>query len=70
MPVYLRQLGMISFDAAWDQYFNVASKAFLFISGSGGAIVILYHVIKAFKRRRKIQKTLLVVRETASGQVL
>ena len=46
---------------------NMASKAFLFISGSGGAIVILYHVIRAFRRRRKIQKTLLVVQEPATG---
>ena len=67
MPVYLRQLQLIAFDPAWDVYLNMASKAFLFISGSGGAIVILYHVIRAFKRRRKIQKTLLVVREPATG---
>ncbi|MCG6949500.1 MAG: sulfite exporter TauE/SafE family protein, partial [Acidobacteria bacterium] len=70
IPVYLRQLEMMSFDPAWDLYLNLASKAFLFVSGCGGAIVILYHVLRAFKRRRKIQKTLLVVREPAAGQVL
>jgi hypothetical protein len=70
MPVYLRELQMISFDPAWDQYLNLASKAFLFVSGCGGALVILYQVIKAFRRRRKIQKTLLVVREPAAEQVL
>ena len=70
MPVYLRQLEMVSFDPAWDLYLNMVSKAFLFISGSGGALVILYHVMKAFRRRRKIQRTLLVVREPATGQVL
>jgi len=70
IPVYLRQLQVISFNPAWDTYLNLASKAFLFVSGSGGAIVILYQVIKAFRRRRKIQKTLLVVREPATGQLM
>jgi uncharacterized membrane protein YfcA len=66
VPVYLRQLELISFNPAWDQYLNAASKAFLFISGCGGTIIILYYVIKAFRRRRKIQQTLLVVREPAA----
>ena len=70
IPVYLRQLQFISFDPAWDHLLNLASKSFLFASGCGGAIVILYQVIKAFKRRRKIQKTLLVVHEPATGQVM
>jgi hypothetical protein len=69
IPVYLRQLQFITYNPAWDQYLNAASKAFLFISGCGGALVILYHVIKAFRRRRKIQKTLLVVRESATEGV-
>jgi uncharacterized membrane protein YfcA len=69
LPVYLRQLELISFEPAWDQLFNLASKTFLFASGCGGALVILYHVIKAFRRRRNIQKTLLVVRETVTEAV-
>lgn len=70
MPVYLRQLGLMSFDPAWDPSINIASKAFLFVSGGGGALVILYQVIKAFIRRRKIQKTLLVVPEPVMEQAL
>ena len=70
LPVYLRQLQLLSFDPRWDQYLNMASKVFLVASGCGGAIVILYHVIKAFRRRRKIQKTLFVVQQPAAEQAL
>ncbi len=41
IPVYLRQLEVISFDPDLDQYFNGASKFFLFASGISGALVIL-----------------------------
>jgi uncharacterized membrane protein YfcA len=68
IPVYLRQLGYLSFDPSWDVYMNVASKAFLFASGISGALVILYHVIRAYAQRRKIQKTLLVDREHVAGR--
>lgn len=60
IPVYLRQLGFLSYDAGWDSYFNVGSKFFLFASGICGALVILLQVIRAYRQRRKIQKTLLV----------
>jgi uncharacterized membrane protein YfcA len=60
IPVYLRQLKVISYDAAWDVYFNVGSKFFLFASGISGALVILMKVVHAYVQRRKIQKTLLV----------
>ena len=63
IPVYLRQLGLISYDAGWDPYFNVASKFFLFASGISGALVILGKVVQAYMQRRKIQKTLLVHRQ-------
>jgi len=63
MPVYLRQLALISYDPGWDTYLNIASKVFLFASGISGALVILYHVIRAYMQRRKIQKTLLVERK-------
>ncbi len=62
MPVYLRQLGYMSYDADFDRYFNVASKVFLFASGITGAVVILAQVFRAYRQRRKIQKTLLVKR--------
>ena len=69
IPVYLRQLGYLAYPEGWDVYFNGASKFFLFASGSTGALVILINVIRAYRQRRRIQKTLLVVREPgASGE--
>ena len=58
IPMYLRQLGLIDLDPGLDAYFNSASKFFLFASGTGGCLVILYHVVKAYRQRRRIQKTL------------
>jgi uncharacterized protein len=63
VPVYLRQLHLISYDAGWDRYFNAGSKFFLFASGISGALVILMKVVSAYMQRRKIQKTLLVHKE-------
>jgi hypothetical protein len=72
IPVYLRQLGFIEYTPAWDQYFNLGSKIFLFGSGITGALVILMKVVNAYRKRRKIQKTLLVVqgRELAHAESL
>ncbi len=64
MPVYLRQLGFISFPAEYDRFFNFGSKFFLFASGISGALVILARVVHAYRQRRKIQKTLLIQRQT------
>ena len=63
IPVYLRQLGYLNMDAGWDVYFNMTSKFFLFASGISGALVILMQVIRAYRQRRQIQKTLLVIRK-------
>jgi hypothetical protein len=63
IPVYLRQLGYVTMDPDWDFYFNTTSKFFLFASGISGALVILMQVIRAYRQRRKIQKTLLVIRK-------
>ncbi|MEJ2097236.1 MAG: sulfite exporter TauE/SafE family protein [Deltaproteobacteria bacterium] len=63
MPVYLRQLGFISYAGGYDRYFNMGSKFFLFASGITGAGVILMKVVSAYRQRRKIHKTLHVVRE-------
>jgi len=68
IPVYLRQLHLISYDAGWDRYFNVGSKFFLFASGISGALVILMKVVHAYVQRRKIQKTLLVQKNVESGR--
>ncbi len=63
IPVYLRQLGYVSYSPSLDSYFNITSKFFLFASGITGAVVILLQVFRAYRQRRKIQKTLLVVNE-------
>jgi uncharacterized membrane protein YfcA len=63
IPVYLRQLGFLNMDADWDVYFNTTSKFFLFASGISGALVILMQVVRAYRQRRQIQKTLLVIRK-------
>ena len=63
IPVYLRQLGYLNMDPGSDAYFNTTSKVFLFASGISGALVILMQVIRAFRQRRQIQKTLLVIRK-------
>jgi len=63
IPVYLRQLGYLDMDAGWDVYFNMTSKVFLFASGICGALVILMQVVRAYRQRRQIQKTLLVTRQ-------
>jgi len=68
VPVYLRQLGYLVYAAGWDRYFNIASKFFLFASGISGAFVILLKVMRAYRQRRRIQKTLLVVRESGLPQ--
>ena len=55
IPVYLRQLGMVGYDPAWDIYFEIASKWLLFGSGIAGAGLILYHVMRAYFQRRRIK---------------
>ncbi len=60
IPVYLRQLDIIHYSEHLDIYFNTISKIFLFASGVTGAAVILLQVFRAYRQRRRIQKTLLV----------
>jgi uncharacterized membrane protein YfcA len=58
IPVYLRQLGSLSMDPAWDRYLNGASKALLFVSGITGAVIILVAVARAYIQRRRVSATL------------
>jgi uncharacterized membrane protein YfcA len=60
VPTYLRQLGWVKLNPAWDTYFNGASKALLFISGIIGAGVILIQVVRAYVRRRRMYATIVV----------
>jgi uncharacterized membrane protein YfcA len=70
IPVYLRQLGWISFAPTWDRYLNGASKALLFASGIAGAVVILVAVIRAYIQRMRVNATLAFTppRRIESGQ--
>jgi uncharacterized membrane protein YfcA len=62
IPMYLRQLGFVSFNEAWDAYFNNASEVVLYISGLGGSGLILYQVLRAYRQRRKLQRTMALAR--------
>ncbi|MCW9065696.1 MAG: sulfite exporter TauE/SafE family protein [Ignavibacteriaceae bacterium] len=55
IPVYLQQLSIIDMKPAYNDYFNLASKAMLYLSGISGGLLILYYVFKAYFHRRKIQ---------------
>ena len=59
LPVYLRQLGFVDLDERLDPVFNQLSKAFLFVAGVSGMALILFHVIRAYLQRRRIEATLL-----------
>jgi uncharacterized membrane protein YfcA len=66
VPIYLRQLGWAAGDPAWDHVFNGASKILLFVSGVGGATIILVNVGRAYVQRRRVRATLTV---SAAGSV-
>ncbi|MEW6663962.1 MAG: sulfite exporter TauE/SafE family protein [Thermodesulfobacteriota bacterium] len=58
VPVYLNQLSWLHMDPAWESELNMVSKFFLFASGIGGCLLILYYVISAYRRRRKLSRSL------------
>ncbi len=58
IPVYLRQLGFLAMNPDWDDFFNLASKGLLFASGITGTAVILFHVSRAYRRRRRVRSTI------------
>ena len=58
IPVYLRQLELITMNPEWDVYFNLVSKGVLFASGITGTALILYHVARAYRQRRRIRSTI------------
>ncbi len=60
IPVYLNQLNMIDFiTTEQEPLLNEISKYFLFISGIGGLLIILYNVIKAYIKRNKVYATII-----------
>jgi uncharacterized membrane protein YfcA len=62
IPVYLRQLGIVSFAPSLDGWFKGASTAMLFAAGFGGAGLILTTVIRAHLEQRRLRGTLLASR--------
>ncbi len=58
IPTYLRKIGWISIDPRWDVYFNVASKFLLFSAGTFGTLIILFYVIRAYRQRRVVERSL------------
>ena len=58
MPMYLRQLGFIDLNPDWDPYFNQASKVLLFAAGLSGCAIILFNVLRAYRHKRKIARSL------------
>ncbi|MFH1060444.1 MAG: sulfite exporter TauE/SafE family protein [Pseudomonadota bacterium] len=65
MPVYLRQLEILGISADLDVWFNGASKALLFASGIAGTGIILYHVARAYRQRRRLKSSLSAARPAA-----
>jgi uncharacterized protein len=64
IPVYLDQLSWMSLRPEWESQLNALSKIFLFASGIGGCLLILYHVIRVYRRRRKLNKSIQFAGET------
>jgi uncharacterized membrane protein YfcA len=62
IPMYLRQLGYLEMNPAWDVYFNVVSKVFLFLAGFIGCGIILWNVVKAYRQRSRVRASLLAAR--------
>jgi uncharacterized membrane protein YfcA len=60
VPVYLRQLNLVTYQPTFDAWFKVASTVTLFGAGISGAALILYNVARAHLRRRRVHASLLV----------
>ncbi len=58
IPVYLRQMEMLNIAASWDGWLNGASKALLFASGLAGTGIIMVNVIKAYRQRLRLKRTI------------
>jgi uncharacterized protein len=60
IPIYLVQLNMIDFvDASSIPTLNLVSKYFLYISGLSGVGVILFNVIKAYIKKKRVYATII-----------
>jgi uncharacterized membrane protein YfcA len=67
LPMYLRKIGWLNINPHWDVYFNGASKFLLFAAGISGTMIILFNVIRAYRQRRRIERTLREVQNMESS---
>jgi len=58
IPVYLRQLGFVDFGETWVRWLSLLSKGMLFVAGISGVAVILFNVVKAYRKRESIRRSL------------
>jgi len=60
IPIYLVQLNLIGFiDSSYLPTLNSVSKYFLYISGFSGVGAILYNVIKAYIKKKRVYATII-----------
>jgi uncharacterized membrane protein YfcA len=64
VPMYLRKVGWLDMNPNWDAYFNGASKFLLFAAGTTGMLIILFNVIRAYRQRRRIERSLRGIQKT------
>jgi hypothetical protein len=62
MPVYLNELGVVSFDVRYNTMLNAVSKGLLFASGTLGLVMVLFLVSKAHRQRLQVQASLQMLR--------
>ncbi len=58
IPVYLRNLGTLSYDASLDVWLNGASKGMLYVSGLSTTVLILVFVFRGYFQRRRVQASI------------
>ncbi len=63
IPVYLTHMDVVGLSPRWVVVLNWISKGLLYTGGIAGVAVILYFVIRAYARRREVQRLLRVVKE-------
>jgi hypothetical protein len=58
IPVYLHQLDFVDLSTTWVYWLNMLSKGLLFVAGISGVAVILFNVLKTYRRRESIRRSL------------
>jgi len=58
VPIYLGKIGWVIVNPHLDAFLNTASKFLLFAAGISGTVIILFHVIRAYRKMRRIEYSL------------